>query len=649
VDRSVFIVDNTVIQGGPVPSDFVEYELAHELGHILNLGHGNGIDDEGNSLWDARCDSGEPNEDVETTPITLMRRGNFNDRLEDLQRERAQVVAQKTPGYKFDPPPILFDGDVISDHTVDRLFDVTDESIDLVSIRVTQDSFTDTTTFSHKLFGVLPVSNLNHRYSIFLDLDNDPGTGGTPSDLGFPTAFRGAELVTSVSVSGLEFRTIDKKLWKFETGTFVLVVDPSIEADVVERRGIETDTVLNEVVSIRVANAIRGAVGVPIRLQAIAEQRDTGALDRVPGPLADAGTNIALVPPRYPSCAVAPSELRPGQSAVVEASGLVPGAVAHGFLGDEAIGEATAIDAEGNVQIPFRVPLDARDGLRLVTVGVGALSADCSLRVTGAPFIPIDIKPGACPNPWNRNGRGILTVAVSGTEDFDVTDIDLSTLVISRADGEGGTLAPNEGPPGPHPMVKDIATAFAPADTCDCEHLGADGIPDLSLPFRTNDLVRELDLGDLPQGAMPELLVSGTLFDGTPFSGSDCVRLVPPGTPPNMLQVSPNAAGAWIDVAPLDEQLDGGGFGLFQRTYPQDTEAVLTAEPEMNRRAFLGWRADGGRLIQTDSLTVRVNGHIQTVEAVYEDPPRRCGLGWELGLLVPPLLWLRARRRRTAM
>jgi hypothetical protein len=116
-----------------------------------------------------------------------------------------------------------------------------------------------------------------------------------------------------------------------------------------------------------------------------------------------------------------------------------------------------------------------------------------------------------------------------------------------------------------------------------------------------------------------------------------------------MLQVSPNAAGAWIDVAPLDEQLDGGGFGLFQRTYPQDTEAVLTAEPEMNRRAFLGWRADGGRLIQTDSLTVRVNGHIQTVEAVYEDPPRRCGLGWELGLLVPPLLWLRARRRRTAM
>jgi hypothetical protein len=260
--------------------------------------------------------------------------------------------------------------------------------------------------------------------------------------------------------------------------------------------------------------------------------------------------------------------------------------------------------------------------------------------------VPLDIKPGACPNPWNRNGRGVLTVAVPGTADFDASQIDVASVRISRADGVGASLPPNEGPPGPHSMLKDIATPFAPSQTCECDHLGADGIQDLSLKFRTDELVEALELYDMGVGEMPELVVTGTLLDGTPFAGSDCVRLVPPGTPPNMLQVSPNAAGAWIDVTPLDDQLDGGGFGVFERTYPQDTEAVLTAEPEMNRRAFLGWRADGGRLVQTDSMTIRVNGHIQTVEAVYADPPRRCGLGWELALLVPPLVWLRARRRQ---
>ena len=42
--------------------------------------------------------------------------------------------------------------------------------------------------------------------------------------------------------------------------------------------------------------------------------------------------------------------------------------------------------------------------------------------------IDIDIKPGSFPNCFNNNGNGLITVAVLGASDFDVTQIDTTTL-----------------------------------------------------------------------------------------------------------------------------------------------------------------------------------------------------------------------------
>ncbi|MCH7522255.1 MAG: FG-GAP repeat protein, partial [Chloroflexi bacterium] len=111
--------------------------------------------------------------------------------------------------------------------------------------------------------------------------------------------------------------------------------------------------------------------------------------------------------------------------------------------------------------------LDGDGGTDLV---VGAIGDDDGNDVAGAVWIlflepgvitaDLDIKPGSCPNSYNRNSHGVLPVALVGTDTFDPMDVDLSTVLLARADGVGGRVAPHEGPPGPHSVFGDDATPF---------------------------------------------------------------------------------------------------------------------------------------------------------------------------------------------
>lgn len=204
----------------------------------------------------------------------------------------------------------------------------------------------------------------------------------------------------------------------------------------------------------------------------------------------------------------------------------------------------------------------------------------------------LDIKPGSCPNPLNRSSHGVLPVAVVGSEAFDVMEIDVWSVVLERADGVGGVVAPNEGPPGPHSEYEDVATQFE-GESCDCHGEAGDGITDLSMKFRTDEVVEVLELGDLDAGALVELVVSGNLLDGTPFAVSDCVRLVPTGSGAVPVLVDGGAAGSWVDVSPLDSTLDGGGFGSFVRSFPGSTVVTLGAAEAFNGQAFIVWEING--------------------------------------------------------
>ena len=141
----------------------------------------------------------------------------------------------------------------------------------------------------------------------------------------------------------------------------------------------------------------------------------------------------------------------------------------------------------------------------------------------------LDIMPGTCPNPVNTNSQGFLRVALVGETDFAASTAVLATLELARVDGVGGIVAPHEGPPGPRTRVVDLATPFE-GEICDCHAPGRDGIDDLVLNFKTNDLVDALDLGSEPAGSIVGLTLSGVLDDGTPFSATDCIQVISPGS-----------------------------------------------------------------------------------------------------------------------
>ncbi len=167
------------------------------------------------------------------------------------------------------------------------------------------------------------------------------------------------------------------------------------------------------------------------------------------------------------------------------------------------------------------------------TIVVGAHGKDCAAGSNcGAAyafscvFVPtvgsLDIKPGSCPNPVNPNSQGVVPVAILGCPDFDVTMIDPDSLTLARADGVGEAVSPLSNRRGLKISVGDVATPFE-GELCACHDFGGDGLDDLTLKFSTAEMSRALKLNELPKGETIELVLRGTLQDGTNFEARDCI------------------------------------------------------------------------------------------------------------------------------
>ncbi len=123
---------------------------------------------------------------------------------------------------------------------------------------------------------------------------------------------------------------------------------------------------------------------------------------------------------------------------------------------------------------------------------IGAFELDRAIKVV------IDIKPGSEPNCFNINGHGVIPVAILGSADLNVSDINVQSLLF---DGLELRVRGNKGP------------------FCSIEDSNADAFPDLVCQFEDDPTNWS--------GGGTTASVTGELNDGTPIQGTDSICIVP--------------------------------------------------------------------------------------------------------------------------
>ena len=150
------------------------------------------------------------------------------------------------------------------------------------------------------------------------------------------------------------------------------------------------------------------------------------------------------------------------------------------------------------------------------TVGLTLTDADGSvfyqierfyITVEEGPIdVDVDIKPGSFPNSINVKSKGVLPVAILGTEDFDVMEVDPATVALT------------------YPLFAGVSPEVSPL-RWNWEDVNEDGFVDFVFKFDTQELMI-LTMTHEPDGAEMMLQLIGNLMDGSPIEGYDTVRII---------------------------------------------------------------------------------------------------------------------------
>lgn len=199
--------------------------------------------------------------------------------------------------------------------------------------------------------------------------------------------------------------------------------------------------------------------------------------------------------------------------------------------GNETLFLSILTDAPAYVPLVNGINLEFTDinGVRIV------LALDYFMP---ADELDVDIKPGSCPNPFNPKSKGSVPVAIVGSNDLDVTTIDVTSITLE------GVSAMEQY------MIADVTEANGSPDDCyDCfdeddpanyncdlwdanyppvpgsdgilDSYCGDGYDDLIVKFDTQELAAAI--GEVSVDDCVKLELIAVKNDGTFIVGSDSV------------------------------------------------------------------------------------------------------------------------------
>jgi hypothetical protein len=129
-------------------------------------------------------------------------------------------------------------------------------------------------------------------------------------------------------------------------------------------------------------------------------------------------------------------------------------------------------------------------------------------------------------------------VAVLGSENFDVTTIDIASIRLAD-------VAPIRS------SFEDVAASLIDGNECECTKEGYDGYTDLTLKFKTQQIVEAL--GEVVNGEVLILRLTGELYDGTAIDATDCIVVRGKHKPHNKADLNKDGVVDAVDFAMLAE------------------------------------------------------------------------------------------------